>query len=175
MKVLPGVPRPESALTRIIDASDPEALESVVLTAPSKSKKAAVATLLLRQLEDPNVQVKDVAEELGLSPRTLSAYRALGQREGWFYFTEAEDRLREEAIPKAVDGLIRLLKGYDRETILATLKGLGYFKTHQAAPAIAASGGALTINIEIPTDLSPSKNIISAPKIIEGETLECET
>ena len=153
----------------LIDASDPDALRGLIIKAdPKNNRKAALARLYLAQLEDPTTTIEQVAREIGIEPGSLRAYKCRAVSEGWFRHTEPVARLENEGLSKAVGTVIHHIENKNLDAALALLRGFGVFKTHQATRAAAEKTETkLEINIDIPSSIAPSKNIVASPNVID--------
>jgi hypothetical protein len=76
------------------------------------------------------MDVKEVAETLGLAPRTITGYLSRAASEGWLKFQNPFDRFEHEIIPKVVDNIAYYIKKRDKTMTIEAAKGGGIFKSY---------------------------------------------
>ena len=110
--------------------------------------RARVAAWLAARTEDPSITQKEIAERLGVHPRTIERDLQRAHREGWLQFDDQLDRMKYEIVPKVVDNLSHFLSEKDRTVTLETAKGT-IFKIFQESEGISdAPQTVLALKIE---------------------------
>lgn len=123
--------------------------------------------------------VTQIGEELGLKPQTVSNYMHLAGKKGFLKQTAPQERMEFEVPHKAVRNLVELLdtpdprtNRPDKEVTLATLSGIGYFKTHtavkneNAAPTMAFQLNVVNVGPEAPVS---DDSMGGTPGFVDGE------
>lgn len=123
--------------------------------------------------------VSQIAEELGLKKQTVSNYMHMAGKRGYLAQAAPEERMEFEVPHKAVRNLVELLDDHDprtgrrdKEVTLATLSGIGYFKTHtavkneNAAPTMAFQLNVVNVGPEAPVS---DDSMGGTPGFVDGE------
>lgn len=147
----------------------------------SKMREKAAQIMALKIQGHDN---DEIAKAVGLSVRSLRQYLWVAGKNGWLTVADPQDTVDYELAHRAVSNLDELLHARDcttglpdKEITLATLRGTGIFRNHDAAPAVGNSGqqNVLQINITSPTgtvtEIRPG-SMQGAPAFIEGEKVE---
>lgn len=98
--------------------------------------RARVAAWLAARTQDPNVTQKEIAERVGVHPRTMERDLQRAHREGWLEFDDQLDRMKYQLVPMVVDNLVEFVREKDRTVTIETAKAT-IFKIFQDAEGIS--------------------------------------
>lgn len=134
-----------------------EALERIGTAVVGPPKKKGKHTKIPRQLaaivacRTEGMTDPEIAEKLGIAIGTVRQILQKARKQN--FLSDIVDRLEDRAVPTAVDNLIRGLDREDKDYTLATLKGLGVFRTHTVGKQenVGAVSNELRVVIEMPT------------------------
>lgn len=115
---------------------------------------------------------KQIAEKLGLAVPTIGVILQKARKE--LHLSDLVDRVEHRAVPTAVDNLIEGLDKGDKDYTLATLKGVGVFRSHSVGKSdqpAQDNRNVLIVKIEMPAGLVPGQlpavavgNIVGVPR-----------
>lgn len=150
---------------------DPNALVDSAPTSPSKTR-ANVATWLKAKIADPgNVTIKDIAEQLGISPRTLHNQIYKGRKEGWLRFDDPIDEVRYGMVPKVVENLNLFLDTRDKQVTLEMAKAT-VLRQYQAEEGIADVPNTIfALKIELPENFDKAGAAAKIKGVIVGKPI----
>lgn len=108
----------------------------------------------------------EIAEKIGLGPKTLNNYIRQAVKEGWLKFEDPRERLDFELIPKVVRNLNELLDKRDKTITIETAKGT-LFKQFQQEHGIAeGNSNVIALKIEAAPSLEGQQI-----KVISGQVV----
>lgn len=151
------------------------------LSPNSKMRKKAAQICALKIEGKDN---DEIAKIVGLAPRSLRQYLWVAGKNGWLTSADPQDDVDYRLAHRAVSNLDELLHARDprgmpdKEITLATLRGTGIFRNHDAKPAEGMTGQQNVLQINIQTPNADSVQVIrpgtmqGTPAFIEGEKIE---
>lgn len=125
----------------------------------------------------------EIAAAVGLSVRSLRQYLWIAGKNGWLTTADPAEEVEYNLAHKAVRNLDMLLDDKDKDTgmprtevTLATLRGVGILRNHDAKGPDVANGqqNVLQINIQAPAGATTeirAGTMQGAPAFVEGETV----
>lgn len=148
------------------------------LPANSKMRKKAAQIMALK-IE--GLDNDEIAKRVGLAPRSLRQYLWIAGKNGWLTVADPQEEVDYRLAHRAVSNLDELLHARDantgmpdKEITLATLRGTGIFRTHDAPVAGIGNGQQNILQINIQTPTGPVTTIRAgsmqgAPAFVEGD------
>ena len=125
-------------------------IEPGALVAQDRTGRGRIAEWIAHRSLDPTLTNNDIAEKLGIQPRTLNTLIARATKEGWLRFDNPFDRLEHEVVPLAVDNFKKLLKDEDKNATIEAMKGI-VFPLYKESKGISDNQQSiLAIKIEYP-------------------------
>lgn len=125
-------------------------IEAGALVAQDRSGRGRIAEWIALRSVDPTLTNVDIAEKLGIQPRTLNSLIARATREGWLKFDNPFDRLEHEIVPLAVTNFKNLLKDEDKNATLEAMKGIVFPLYKESKGINENQQSVLAIKIEYP-------------------------
>lgn len=150
---------------------DPDALTDSAPTSPSKTR-ANVATWLKAKIADPgSVTIKGIAEQLGISPRTLHNQIYKGRKEGWLKFDDPIDELRYGMVPKVVENLNLFLDTRDKQVTLEMAKATVLAQYAKEEGTSQVSNTVFALKIELPESFDKVGAAANIKGVIVGKPI----
>lgn len=111
--------------TEVVECTDGRKVVRQIKEDRSTRRTVAMAAMAVQ-----GFTAKEIAQIMNVEPNTVEKALYRMRRRG--RLVDSEDKLDHGIIPEAIEQLMLLVKGGDREAILAALKGRGFFKHHAA-------------------------------------------
>lgn len=175
----PAGPTPGEVKEAVLKAKQKQRWTSLPANSKMRAKAAQIMALKIQGHDND-----EIAKAVGLSVRSLRQYLWVAGKNGWLTVADPQDTVDYELAHRAVSNLDELLHSRDgltglpdKEITLATLRGTGIFRNHDAKPNDVAVGqqNVLQINIQTPvgvnTVIRPG-SMQGAPAFVEGEKIE---
>lgn len=141
-------------VTEVLEAEYPKGIP-----VSKTSVKSRVAEWLRLRALHPDISIKETAEQLGISSRTLSRAITQATQEGWLRFEDPFDRIDYQLIPKTLRNLNEFLDDRDKNVTIEMAKGT-IFKTYQDSK-IAHSQPQVVLALKFEQPEGESVNIIA--------------
>lgn len=148
----------------------------VVAPGRNTSIKDRVLQYAAIRAAEPKLTNAEIAERLGIAPRTLANTLTRAVREKWLTFSDPISRVEHEIIPKTVENLIDFLDAKDRTVTIEVAKGT-LFKAWQDSKGIHDGQQQTVLALRIDTVLpegAPSQSsslMVGKPKLPTIEIL----
>jgi hypothetical protein len=120
------------------------------LIAQDRTARGRIAEWIAYRSTDPNLSNNEIADKLGIQPRSLNSIIARAAKEGWLKFDNPLDRMEHEIIPLTMDKLKKLIKDDNQQAILETAKGVIYPMFKESRGMAENQQTVLAIKIEYP-------------------------
>jgi hypothetical protein len=169
--------RPEASQA-LVPAAD---VLSDLPRADSPRTKANVALWLKMQAADPKCTVKDVADHIGIAPRTLQNQIYKARKEGWLKFEDPLSEVKYGMIPKIAENLNLFLDARDKQVTIEAAKATIWRQFAHEEGIQDAPSTVLALKIELPAgytggDLPKPKGIIvGKPNFVDAEVISAES
>lgn len=125
----------------------------------SRKARDRVATWIAIRAQEPHLLQREIADRMGINPKTLTALLYNATKAGWLQFDDPLEKIEYQIVPKVVDNLIEFLDQKDKTVTLETAKGT-IFKSYQASKGISdAPSNVLALKIEMVDPTTPTKSI----------------
>lgn len=148
---------------------------------PKRSKIRKFASAIVA-LKVQGRSTEEIAEELGLRPKTIRQYMWIAGKNGWLTTADPHEQAESVLVHRVVSNLDEWLHARnektglpDKEVMLEAAKGFGIFKDHKETPEISQQANVLSINIQMPTAVSmPARPdaMGGAPAYVEAEVVK---
>jgi hypothetical protein len=161
-------PNPPSSSLVTKDPEAPLEVDFHVIAPPKGSsiKDKVLQYAAIRAVE-PKVTNAEIAERLGVAPRTLSNYLSRAVKEGWLSFADPVSRVEHEIIPKTVENLIGFLDAKDRTVTIEVAKGT-LFKQWADSKGITDGQNQTVLAIKIDTVLPDGVALPESKSVMVG-------
>ena len=121
--------------------------------------------LQIAALRARGLNLKQIAEELGLSHQTVKDISYKASKVGLLKYEDPYERFEQSIVPKVVDNIEYWIEQKDKKMTIEAAKGAGIFKAHQALKVESeAPQTILALKIEMPPGAE-------APKIVTGRVV----
>lgn len=165
----PGLGPSDPQEETVIEADSSVWLTKAVEKHPVKGEgpRGRIAAWLMLRAVEPNITIKDAAEKLGVSRRTLHSDIVKAVEHGWLKFDESMDQIRYQVIPKVIRNLNHFLDEGDRQVTIEAAKGT-VFKQFAEAEGLQDNRQTtiLALKLELPETPAGEQPLTLTGKIV---------